>query len=94
MHNYIQTIMVNIEYNLLTMFSHKNLVNNDTFYFISYLGLTPDLGASLALGLLDLRTSQSGRGFLTGLITEIVWPRSRLKDNGGRADGSSLPSKS
>lgn len=40
------------------------------------LGLMPDLGLSLGLGLPVLLT-ESNRGFDTGLMTLMVWPRSR-----------------
>lgn len=49
----------------------------------------PERGASLPRGEFSLRTGfQSIRGFRTGDITDIVWPRSLLKVNGGRAEGS------
>jgi hypothetical protein len=49
----------------------------------------PERAVSFPRGELSLRTEfQSMRGFRTGDMTEIVWPRSLLKVNGGRAEGS------
>lgn len=58
----------------------------------AYLGLTPERGGSLLRGLRFLMTSICG--LRTGLITEMVWPLSRLNASGGRADGSSRLSPS
>lgn len=59
---------------------------------VAYLGLTPERGGSLLRGLRFLMTSICG--LRTGLITEMVWPLSRLNASGGRADGSSRLSPS
>jgi len=49
----------------------------------------PERAASLPRGELSLLTGfQSSRGFRTGDMTEMVCPRSLLKANGGRAEGS------
>lgn len=53
----------------------------------------PVRGGSFTRGELPLRMLSHSRDFLTGLITEIVWPRSRKGiDNGGNVDGSGLSS--
>jgi hypothetical protein len=58
-------------------------------FSVPYLGFMPEREASLPRGELSLLTGfQSIRGFRTGDMTEIVWPRSLLKANGGRAEGS------